>query len=70
MTPDRRRRIARTALQTGLPGLAVTLLAISRVLSDGNERWAPIAVSVLTVIVSAIHNLADQYADRSDPATR
>jgi hypothetical protein len=57
MTSDAYARIARTSIQVGAPAILAAVAAATTEVGKITEWWAPLALAVLSVLSSAIHQV-------------
>lgn len=63
---DAWQRVARTALQAGLPAVLAAIAAATTELGKTTEWWAPLALAVLTTLTSVLHQKVRPAATAPD----
>jgi predicted permease len=54
-TNDQWQRVARTAVQAGLPAVLAAIAAATTEIGKTTEWWAPLVLAVLTTVTSVLH---------------
>lgn len=63
MSPDRRSRILRTAFQSAVGAVIAVLVAVSNVVGEGKEVWAPMLAALLATGAAFAQNKLEARKD-------